>query len=309
MLSALEASHELGISAKHLRRLEGRSETFIARHDVKGGVALYDKAAISLLRGVLSDSVKLDVCARQLGIPRFCVEPYIAASLVRAVNCLDAEIITRGPLISITSIQELRERLRRKSCNSGRGITLREVMSRNGDPQCWVAVLKKMLSGELQFQMTDCAGRSLSDAVIVEAIELRAGLPRRSTGLGIDGVNISCQIAAGIIGTTPQFISAAIKVGLLAGRVGSQNSALTLEEVLTFQRNYVVAEELREIFGAHQRSVGSRLRGAGLTPVTTISTTTVWLRLAIENFIGEQKHTCRLGELWKLGNVVGPHGA
>ena len=46
MLSALEASQQLGISLKHLRRLEGHSKTFLARHDVKGGVALYDKVLL-----------------------------------------------------------------------------------------------------------------------------------------------------------------------------------------------------------------------------------------------------------------------
>lgn len=46
MLSALEASELLGIGRKRLRRLEGRSETFLTRHKVKGGSALYDQAAI-----------------------------------------------------------------------------------------------------------------------------------------------------------------------------------------------------------------------------------------------------------------------
>jgi hypothetical protein len=79
MISALGASKQLGITVKRLRKLEGRSKTFLARHKVRGGVALYDKAAISNLREALIHSVKPNICASQLGIPSYCVGAFIAA--------------------------------------------------------------------------------------------------------------------------------------------------------------------------------------------------------------------------------------
>lgn len=295
MLTALEASKQLGISSRQLRRLEGRSETFLARHNVKGGVALYDNAAVSRLRDVLSQSVRPEVCARQLGIPRYCVEAFTSAGLVQALAHRDAEIVTGRNRISKSSIVALRERLRSESRTFKGGVTLREAMRRNGDPQVWVAVIADMFSGRMRFQIARCDDLSLSDALVVEASGMASHVSRRFTGPGIGGINIPCQTAAEIIGTTPQFISAAVKIGFMDGDVGVRSSALPLERVLKFQKQFVVGEELRETLGGHQKSISCQLRRDGLRPAATINRTTVWLRSDIEKYIDKQNGLTRAG--------------
>ena len=290
MLSAGEASKQLGIGGKQLRRLDGHSETFLARHNVKGGPALYDRAAISRLGDVLSQSVTPNACARQLGIPRYCVEAFASAGLVEFPTSPDATIVTGGARISKSSIAALREGLGKQSLLVEGGVALREAMRRNGDPQDWVAVFSNMLSGRVRLQLADC-NSSLSDALIVGAPCIARHVSRRSTGLGISGIKIACQTAAAIIGTTPQFISAAVKVGFLDGEVGVRTSALPLDRVLTLQKQFVLTEELREIFGRHEKSISSELRRAGIKPAATINRTRVWQRSDIEKFIEKQTDT------------------
>jgi hypothetical protein len=288
MLSTLEASKQLGITMKRLRKLEGRSETFLARHNVHGGAALYDKAAVSRLRHVLIHSVKPDVCARQLGVPSYCVGAFISAGFVEVVTYRDAKILTNGDLITEASIVALRKHLQEQSGKIEGGVTLRKAMRRNGDPADWVAVFLMMLSGGIRLQLNPSAD-SLSDALLVRLPDVASHISRRSNGPEIRGITISCQTAAKIIGATPMFVSTAVKMGLLKSEMRGRDYALPLEQVLTFQKEIVVAEELREIFGGHQKSISAQLHRAGLKPATTINRTTVWRRADIEKHIEARK--------------------
>lgn len=296
MFSALEASKVLGICGKHLRRLEGRSETFLTRHNVKGGPALYDQAGILRLRGALRDGATPQVCARQLGVPRYLVEAFISAKILDLVNCPDAAIVTDSRLISMMSLDELRERLRALSRPIGVGIALRKAMQRNGDSRDWVAVFQKMLDGNIRLHLDDRDGGPLSDALTVRATDMTRRVSHRTTGPGITGIAVTCQTAADIIGTTTQFISAAVKSGFLKGRVGQRDSAVPLECVLTFQRNFVLTGELRETFDGHSKSIGCQLRSAGLAPVAIINRARVWRRSDIE--------TCARGQRGSLSGLA-----
>jgi hypothetical protein len=277
MITTLEASKKLGIGRRELRKLEGRSETFLARHNAKGGTALYDDAAISNLRDALSQTVRGDACARQLGIPRYCVEAFTSAGMVKFFQHRDAEIVSGGHLISKKSIDDLRQRLRERSRTVKGSITLCEAMRRNGDPQDWVAVFLKMLSGGIPFQSAGSDSIPLCDALFVQVTDVACCVSRRTSGPDINGINISCQTAAEINGTTQQFISAAVKIGFLDGKVGVRNSALPLESVLTFQKKFVFNVEICETFGWHPQSVFSQLSKLGLKPAARIYRTSVWL--------------------------------
>jgi len=285
MLNTLEASQQLGITMKRLRKLEGRSDTFLARHNVHGGVALYDKAAISRLRDVLVHSVKPNICARQLGIPSYCVEAFISAGLVQVVTDRDAVILTDGSLITTASIVALRNRFQEQSAEVEGGVTLREAMRRNGDPEDWIAVFRNMLSGAIRLQFNQSDDSSLSDALVVRCPDIERHISRRSTGPDIRGISISCQTGAKIIGVSPMFVSAAVKMGFLVGELRGRDFALPLEGVLTFQKNYILAEELREIFGGHSLSICRQLDRAGIEPVARILNNRLWDRSDIERYI------------------------
>jgi hypothetical protein len=289
MLSARQAEQHLGISRKSLRRLERRSDTFLARHHVRGGAALYDQAAISRLAEVLSISERPNDCARKLGIPRYCVEAFTLAGLIEVVTEPDAMIVTGGVLISRESIIDLRERLQEQSTLFDGGATLRDAMRRNGDPHDWVAVFEKMLSGHVRLRMADPGGESISDALVVSAADVASYVSRRTAGPGISGINISCQTAAEIIGTTPQFISAAVRTRFLNGEVRTRTYELPLESVLHFQRDFVLTEELCDLVGGNRKLIGAQLRDAGYEPAAVISRTRVWRRPDIEKYIRERR--------------------
>lgn len=284
MLTTLEATKQLGIDTKRLRRLEGRSETFLGRHNVRGGLALYDEAAISRLQSVLRQSVKPNVAARQLGIPSYCIKAFISAGLVKVVTDQDANILVERNLITKASMVALRERFQKESTKVEGDVTLRHAMRRNGDPQDWVAVFRNILSGGIALQVNDSDDTPLTDASIVKYADIERHVSRRSNGPGISGIEISCQTAARIVGTKPMFVSDAVKIGLLVGEVRGRDYALRLEHVLKFQRDFVVGEELREIFGGHQRSICCQLDGAGIKSAGTINHTRVWHRSDIEMY-------------------------
>lgn len=293
MVSALEASKQLGITLKTLRRLEGPSEAFIGRHNVHGGVTLYDKAAISRLREVLDRSVTPRICTRQLGIPTYCLEAFVSAGLIEVSTNRDVEIVRGTKLITKASIAALRESCRMKGEKIEGGVTLREALRRKGAPQAWITAFESILAGRIQHQLIGDDEAALSDALVVDGTALARQVSHRAKGSDISGIDISCQTAASLIGATPMFVSSALKVGLIAGETRGRDYSIPLAQVLEFQRDFVLAEELREIVGGHQRSVSSRLRKAGLKPVTTINRTTVWKRGDIEKHLQARKRKQR----------------
>lgn len=288
MLTALEAVETLGIRAERLRRLEGRSQTFLTRRHVKGGVALYDEAAISMLATVLKASVRHGDAARLLGIPRYCVDALVAANLVLPVTDQDANIVTEAPLIVEASITTLRDGLRKRSRTINEGITLRKAMQGVGDPHDWVEILQKLLAGHIQLQFDTAERLSLTDAVIVGPSDLASQMSRRFDGPGIDGIYICCQTAAEIIGTTQQFVAAAVKAGFMDGKVGLRNSAIPLHSALKIRNQFMLAPELCKKFGAHRNSITAELRKAGFSPAATINRINVWWRSDIQWFITDK---------------------
>lgn len=101
--------------------------------------------------------------------------------------------------------------------------------------------------------------------------------------------------AATIIGTTPTFVSSAVKIGFMVGAARATDFAIPLEHVLTFQKDFIVGEELREIFGGHQRSISCQLDRAGLNSAATINRARVWRRSDIEWYVEYQKDIGQAG--------------
>ncbi|MBM3335695.1 hypothetical protein FJY63_13630, partial [Candidatus Sumerlaeota bacterium] len=295
-LTALEAASKLGISLKHLRRLEGRSETFIARYAVKGGAVLYDESAILHLAVVLSTGLRHRDAARQLGIPSHCIEALTSTGLVTPVSDQDANIVTEAPLVTEASIVTLRERLRKRSMEIRGGLTLRKAMERVGDPHDWVAVLQKLLAGHIHLQFDATANLALSDALIVRAVDIARYVSRRSDGPGINGIKVCCETAAKIIGTMAQFVSEAVKAGFIDGQVGMRNSAIPLHGVLKIRENFIFTDELRKTFGRHTKTIATELRKAGLRPAAKINRTNAWWRSDIQRYIAKEDATCPAGD-------------
>lgn len=260
-------AHQKGVSPETLRLLEHWSRPDRSR----------------------SGSVRPDDCARTLGIPRHCVQAFISAGHVDVVTDSDAAIVTDSTLISVASLIALRDRMWNQSREFGGGGTLREAMRRNGDPRDWVAVFDKILAGRVRVRIGNRDGSSLSDALIVQTTDIARYVSRRCAGPGISGINVSCQTAAEIIGATQQFISAAVKSGVIDGEVGVRNSAVPLEGVLKFQMEFVLPEELSEIVGGTKKGIGLSLIVAGYEPVATINRTRVWRRADIEKYIDDKK--------------------
>ena len=288
-LTAQQAIKQLGISFKHLRRLEGRSKTFLARHNVHGGAALYDQAAISRLAEDLSSSSRHREAAQLLGVPDYCIDALLSAHLIKPVSNQDAIIVSGCPLISKASIDALGKKLRRSSRVVDGGVTLRRAMHRNGDPYDWVAVLRGLLAKRIDVCYEDSERLALCDTLIVRADDVARHVSRRHEGPGISKIDVCCQTAAETIGTTAQFVSAAVRAGLIDGDVRLRNSELSLSGVLTFQKNFILTEEIGETFKKHQRTIVSQLRKARLKPVAIINRTTVWRRAEIERYIAERK--------------------
>lgn len=279
--------------------LDGQSEAFLARHNVQRGVALYDEAAVSRLRELLDQSVTPNDCARQLGIPNYCVKAFVSAGLLEGVDDRDVEIVRGSGLMKKASIVELRERCKKQGQRqSSKGVVaLSETMRRHGAPGAWVAAFDDVVSGRTQHQFIGSDDTSLSEALLVDPTDIARHASHHFSEFEISEIEISCQAAAKIIGTSTQFISASVKIGFLEGVVGVTNSAIPLERVFEFQKNFILGEELRAALGGgHQRSISCELRRAGLEPTATINRTSVWWRSDIEKYIEMQRTTSRAGD-------------
>lgn len=288
ILTTAEATKTLRVCGKSLWRLEGRSNTFIARHNVKGGPALYNKAAIIGLSEILKNSLNMDDCARQLGIPAYSIDAFVTADLIKAVNCADALIVTGKTLIEGASFQLLRDSVLRRSTKVHGGTPLRKAMRRVGLPSEWVAAFTGMLSGKLPVQFAGNEYASLTDALLVGPLDLKhwtQGLPK---GQEATGTSVSCQTAADIIGTNLQTVSAAVRDGLIAGEVRSQRYSVPLDSVLAFQKRFILTEELCELVGESRRRIGDRLGHAGYEPFVIINRARVWRRCDVEEYLRQR---------------------
>jgi hypothetical protein len=206
---------------------------------------------------------------------------------VEVVTDPDAEIIGGAGLITKASMIALRERCRKQSEKLERGVALRHSMRRIGAPQHWVAVFEDVLSGRIRCQLLECDSASLTDALVIDSNDFARRMPRRSNDLDVRGIEISCQVAAKLIGTTPMAVSSAVKARLIKGKLRGRDYFIPLEQVLKFQSEFMVAEELREIFGGHQRSICCELDGAGVKPAATVNRVRVWRRSDIERHVDQ----------------------
>lgn len=285
MLTTAQASERLGVSLDLPRRLEGRSDTFITRHNVKGGPALYDEAAIDQLAKVLSESLRPADCARRLGIPAYCIPAFVAAGLLDAVTCSDALIVTGCDLIAKPSCDSLRKRLQSETTKVEAGIPLRQAMRNVGAPGDWVDVFQKILSRDIRIQFIDVERSALTDALLVSPLEIKRYVRLRAADDGTAGIVISCIAAARLIGTTPQTVSAAVRAGLIAGQARGKNYALPLEVVLSFQKDFVLTEELCELLDQTRWRMGDLLRRAGYQPFAVINRARIWRRSDVERYV------------------------
>ena len=61
--------------------------------------------------------------------------------------------------------------------------------------------------------------------------------------------------------------------------------AIQLEQLQKFQQEFVVGDEMREIFGGHQRTISCKLDKAGVKPVATFNGSRVWRHSDIERYV------------------------
>jgi hypothetical protein len=173
-------------------------------------------------------------------------------------------------------------------------------MRRIGAPQHWVTVFEDVLSGHIRSQLVEDDSASLTDALLVESSEIARRMPRHSSEPDVSGIEVSCQTAASLIGVKFMFVSTAVEIGFLAGERRGRDFAIPLQQVLKFQSEFVVAEEMREIFGGHHNSISCKLDRAGVKPAATIKQAKVWRRSDIERYVDQVGETAvklsRVGE-------------
>src|SRR5690606_26582997 len=106
------------------------------------------------------------------------------------------------------------------------GVTLEKAMCRHAHPQEWLAVFNEMLAGDLPFMFATDGALSVSHALMVDGASIASPDSGRFSVRDIRGVHVACQTAARILGTTPQFVSAAVQGGFMDGKLGKRNSGL-----------------------------------------------------------------------------------
>lgn len=141
-----------------------------------------------------------------------------------------------------------------------------------------IAVFAAMSTGRIEFALAGDGEVALSERIVLHDQQVSGVLPDQPDPATIQGVNVSCQTAADLLGATQQFASEATKQGFLLGKVGIRNSEVALASVLKFQQQYVLPVELSKRFGRSKKASRLLLQAAGLEPVAQVNRVTIWNR-------------------------------
>lgn len=137
------------LSWPHRIRAGRGRKAFLARQNVKGGTALYDRDMIAHIAQVLKQSANSDHCARKLRVPSYCLESLAKAGLIDQVSDADASAVAGRPLYVRGSTDALIDKIRRCSVTLDGGVPLAEAMHGRGDSDDWTAVFAAIVSHEM----------------------------------------------------------------------------------------------------------------------------------------------------------------
>ncbi|WP_231576539.1 hypothetical protein, partial [Brevundimonas sp. KM4] len=189
-----------------------------------------------------------------------------------------------GQRISTQSLESLSTRLAKLSADAhDHGIALAQGLPSRIDPRSWSTAIQRLLNGQAQR-----ADSGDSDALPLVELRIRkrdaALLSEQLVDRPLMG-SASCRDAALALGTSGQFVAAAVSAGLIEGDTKKRGAGVSLDSLKQFHARYILACEIAARLECRLHQVRSRLDVENLVPIHTVYRVRIWERRAIEGFL------------------------
>lgn len=285
VMTMVEARHAAGVAQRILARLEGRSPTFLSRSADRGGTALFAAERIRALRSALDEAVTASEAAQALGLPIYIIPQLVADGLLEGAGNDDVDVLYGvAQRISRQSLESLSVRLAASSVDAfDHGIALAQGLPSRIDPRSWSTAIQHLLDGRAQradsggcdvLPLADLRIRKRDAALLSEQLFDRPLMGRAS-----------CRDAALALGTSGQFVAAAVSAGLVEGETKKGGAGLSLDSLKQFHARYILACEIAARLECRLHQVRSRLDLENLVPAHTVYRVRVWERSDVEGFL------------------------
>lgn len=279
--SMMEAAARIGTQASKLALLKGKSPTFLTQAYDRGGTALFDRKGVDELAAVFASSMSNDAAAKTLRLPREVVDYFALNGLLSYPDSSD-EALMRKPYRRITraSVVALMERLKLLSLPIEVGERLSDVLGTQGGPEVWLWACQALLSKSLQGSGFKTAGSTSFGEVTlgVEAERLvMAQIKERGKPFFVNGIR-----AGRLLGTSGQFVGAAVSAGLIKGAMNAGRLTISIEEVERFSERYVLPAEAASALKCKLKQAKRLLASVGVRPVALMFRVNVYDRKQFE---------------------------
>ena len=270
-----EAAKKFEIDKTTLRRLRARGRCLIKSSEQRASI-LYDEHALGNSIRIWREAMREKDCARETGLPKYCVEHLRLSGLLKEIEDHDAILMAGEKLYDSGSLQQLRTRLESIPLSSGRGTrTLERLLQGRFHPADWTDAISAILSGELR--IVRCCGASLIDAVVEEE-SAAIFLLRHPEREPPKEIVVSNALAGKLIGICDSPICAAVQQGFLVGVRGRRSNEISLFELARFHRRYITAAEGDLLLNLRPGSFSWKMRARGFQPLAKLNRTNVWYR-------------------------------
>ena len=283
LISEKEVLAQYPVYQKHLRRLDGSSDTLVLRR--ASVTKLYDRQRLERSVTAFRAAVPASQVSRSLGVPAYCLKALATAGLLELEIEEDA-IRLSGETLLVTrgSYDALLSRVSNFNVvTADQPMALSKAMRHILAPDAWAAAITFSLSAG---RVLDCgAEAALVDRIAVDHGALSVHLMSRTWPLP-GHVGVSCITAGKLIGQSDVLVGKAMAAGVIGGEAGNQRHSIRLDDLRDFSRRYAVSNEIADRLGCGSRAAGKQLEAAGQHPAHMVHRMILWDRVEAEQAVG-----------------------
>jgi hypothetical protein len=288
-IGARAASELHRIDLKLLRRLQPQGHSFIMKGGQREGSTLYRADVLSEAVDRFHAAVRVDECAKLMGVPQFAVPALVEAGLLRAEMNHDANLLAAGHLlVDRSSLTGLIDAASSGARRGKAGITLSGAMTGRLHPASWVKVVGALLDGTIPLVGISKSEAALFNQLLVEQEAVDRALDRPEPAIPA-GLLVSCLGAAQLLGVSDVLVNGAFHAGLLPGwRVGRGPVRIEVADLAAFAKQYVTPIEGSRMFGLTGVGFHAKMSALGFQPAGSAGKFALWHRSDAEAALAMQ---------------------
>jgi len=281
-LTRNEAGKKFGVEPKLVARL-GKEGCSVVRLGVNKDRLFYDPEKLGPSVAIYKSSVSGDECARQIGVPIFCVPALAQAGLLAAVTDHDAALMAQEVIYTEASAAGIANELRKLSVRSERGRKLTSCMELQFHPDAWADVVNALLRGEIGVTRMSGADHSPLSKMQVSISDFKAFRSTLQERPAPEDITIPSVTAGLLLGVPGDVIAQMIKVGLIRGLFQKRTGIIRLSDLSSFSEHYLLGGEGDARSG--RRGFSARMRASGFESIAVVGKHWIWSRAQAEAYL------------------------